>query len=344
MRVLIDEDMDRVLFDYHNAIYNPDPFGARRSLESQDNEVRRYLGTYFPRSFAEQQTLWGRLLTSQSLLTNWTKLPCLKVLDIGSGTGGNVQGILDVVKLSALSHVQFDVWVTDGNALALEYQKKIVDALTYSRVSWNYLPRVFSTDPLKFRSELDLLKREIGVDKFDIIVTSKFLSEIAGYAVDEGLSSNGYFENFLLWAAENLSVNGLLIVVDVPIKPGQKGNSPKYVPAMLRDEQNLAQKKGFQLRCILPRACGYYGEQCSNSSRYCFHSYPLTISHSRKDEDNTKILFRVYAAKEFAEQILSDWGPAPIVTEMSAEYNSYCSQGRVLKSISDAQTIVSTLD
>ncbi|MBQ6141554.1 MAG: hypothetical protein IJI54_09735 [Kiritimatiellae bacterium] len=89
------EWLDDYVYNELNAQYDPflDRFMAR-DLPSEELR-RRYLGTYFPRSYAESRSIFTNYFNaSQDCLKDKTEV---SILDFGCGTGGDLFGLIDAI-------------------------------------------------------------------------------------------------------------------------------------------------------------------------------------------------------------------------------------------------------
>ena len=87
MIIELDPDLESVLFEEFDAQYCRRRGDARFNADSDEAEVRSYLGTYFPRSWAEHTLIWKRLLVHKAIQNSLQSQDCIRLLDVGSGTG-----------------------------------------------------------------------------------------------------------------------------------------------------------------------------------------------------------------------------------------------------------------
>lgn len=88
--------LDEYIYQEMNAVYDPtlDSFMARELTE--DELSRRYLGTYFPRSYAEARSIFTNCFNScRDCLKDKTEV---SILDFGCGTGGDLFGLIDAIR------------------------------------------------------------------------------------------------------------------------------------------------------------------------------------------------------------------------------------------------------
>lgn len=320
-------DLQDVLFFLMEAKYAPNGLKARRNAYDDEEQLRKYLGTYFPRSWVEQYRLWQRLLKFPKLLDRWSNKDKIKILDIGSGTGGNAHGIVDALKCSPLGLLPLEIHVVDINSDALALQKQVFDSFMYAHFNWNSHQHQFALNAEAFQIELAQLISACG-GSFDVILTSKFLNEIATYTLDAGNSPLGFFKAFILEADQGLNQDGVALIVDVAVSIGSR-----WVPTMLNQEWHEARKMGINLATILPRTCGHYESVCGPRPS-CFQFTPLEVLHQccpTGIPDRTNIVFKVLARQAMTHELLSEAGDIPITTMMSQRHNSYCIKGTVSK-------------
>lgn len=193
------------------GVYAPDFDRLKRSVGYSEEDLRCYLGTYFPRSFLETYDISSELfrkLFGTSVRTDGE----LRILDLGCGLGGAAAGLVFAVLES------FDV------------REIIVDGFDANEVSLRIFKRIFASDSFAAaraalrRLEVPGAKAEITVNqrcaqirerhfdllgddsKYDVILTSKMLNELP--------VERKYFR-FLETYLPHLSENGLCFVIDV---------------------------------------------------------------------------------------------------------------------------------
>lgn len=260
-------------------------------------------------------------------MERWQNKDKIKIIDIGSGTGGNAHGLVDALKCSPLGLKPLEIHAVDINPDALELQKEVFDSCYYAYVDWKAHQYQFSLNAGKFSNEINQLMSDYGGD-FDVIVTSKFLNEIATYTLDAGNDPQGFYKAFVLAADRFLNQDGLALIVDVSVPIGNR-----WVPTMLNQEWHGARRMGVNLSTVLPRTCGHYESLCGPDPG-CFQFTPLEVVHQGCPDDTpdrTNIVFKVLARKALSQELLEEADAIPITTVMSQKHNSYCTRGRVSK-------------
>jgi len=90
--------LDKYVFEDLLAKYEPDFEKFDYNLEHSIDDLLVYLGTYFPRSYAEAFCIYEDLFLNQIIGKENKQKEELNILDIGCGTGGNLLGLLIAVK------------------------------------------------------------------------------------------------------------------------------------------------------------------------------------------------------------------------------------------------------
>lgn len=176
---------------------------VQRTMKLSEVDLWRYMKTYAPRSWAESFYLVKTLARETLDKIVGTEGGHISVLDVGSGVGGALFGVLDSLALRIKTNVQIDVVALDGNDKALELlggfletRSKIPDpALVAARdVGVTCINKTFGEESANPSARV-----------FDMIVASKSLGE----------AGQGTFEPFLDYANAHLSENGVVIIVEV---------------------------------------------------------------------------------------------------------------------------------
>lgn len=282
--------------------YNPDFIAAQQNLVADEEKLLSYLGTYFPRSFAEYYYITNQLLANLEVRCTWEKRKSIRILDIGSGTGGNLMGFIHALR-RYIDLEDIEVVSLDGNQEALNLQKKVIEGCYDKEIS--FFPNVIKfANLLEFKSQLQGVLKNNG--KFDAVLCSKSLSEM--YLCEEFDRFNprwdgvGYYGELFSLTEGILNQQGLMIVSDVTVLVPKLG---LYIPNILNAELKtyLQTQQENGLRCVLPLSCAYWAESCANP-RQCFNQKILRISHTKRESDICKFTFRVLTHMDYAHSIL----------------------------------------
>lgn len=244
------------------GLYAPDCERVKNTAGDSEEDLHRYLGTYFPRSFLETYDISSELfrkIFGTSVRTDGE----LRILDLGCGLGGAAAGLVFAVLES------FDV------------REIIVDGFDANEVSLRIFKRIFASDSFAAaraalrRLEVPGAKAEITVNqrcarirerhfdllgddsKYDVILTSKMLNELP--------VERKYFR-FLETYLPHLSENGLCFVIDVNDR-----REGRHISQCLSEEtlSFLGRHDGFE--CLLPpgcRDCAKRGLPCGGFNQF----------------------------------------------------------------------------
>lgn len=125
------EDFLVSLIREFRGVYAPDSEWVKSTVDYFEDDLRRYLGTYFPRSFLETYEiaveLFGKAFGS-GVSTDGE----LKLLDVGCGMGGASLGLLfAVLERFAVKRVVLDGF--DASDDSLEFFLKILRSSAYAK-------------------------------------------------------------------------------------------------------------------------------------------------------------------------------------------------------------------
>ncbi|MDR1912852.1 MAG: hypothetical protein LBQ52_10980 [Helicobacteraceae bacterium] len=282
--------LDKYIYDELGAKFAPDHERYENNLDLNKEEVLIYLGTYFPRSYAEAFCISNSLLENETIKNAMSSKGELNLLSVGCGAGGELIGMLTAIA-KHLSNVEtINIWAFDGNDKALKIARLLIDKYTdlpinRSKICASIIHREF--DSFK---ESDLNEFKIGKIKFDLIVSSKMIVEL----IAQG-SVKAYYD-FVKTFLPLLSPNGICALIDVTIKH-EKLN--KFNPEIMNNQISKALRELNEFQTILPSLCRENKDNC-NICR--FVSYKFSVSHSRKNNDQSKIAYRVIARKKLAQE------------------------------------------
>lgn len=302
MRLTLPRMMQTHIYCHLEGKYRPDFKAAQQNLLSDEAKLLTYLGTYFPRSFAEYYYITNQLLANLDVRRSWEKLKSIRILDIGSGTGGNLMGFIHALRRYT-DLVDIEVVSLDGNLEALNLQEKVIAGCYDKEIS--FIPQVVKfTNLLEFKSQLQGVLKDNA--KFDAVLCSKSLSEI--YLSEEfepfvsRWDGSGYYKELFSFSQGILKLQGLMIVSDVTVLVPKLGLFiPNILNVELKNYLQIRQEDG--LRCILPQSCAHWAKSCVNP-RQCFNQKTLRISHTLHENDICKFTFRVLAHRDYAHSLM----------------------------------------
>ena len=329
MIIVLDPDLESVLFEEFDAQYCRRRGDARFNSDSDEAEVRAYLGTYFLRSWAEHTLIWKRLLTHKTIQASLQSQECIRILDVGSGTGGHLYAVVEQLR-TKIKKSRIKILAIDANEQALHKQSKLHERKMFNGVEIDYKLMRFDLDSDRFGQQLQEACQHSEVN-FDIVLSSKFLSEIGAYAQKEGLNSRGFYQRLLDVADQVLSPHGIVSLVDVNIPIKQH-----FVAEIMRREIQQVRAQGADLDVIMPLHCGTYHERCCENSD-CYMTVPIELLRRgcSGEPDKTQICFRVLARRVLSRQIFEDVEYVPARINVSKA--GYCHMGAAMRGQHDSE-------
>ena len=185
-------------------------------------EIKKYLGTYFPRSYVEAFCLYSDYFKAH--LEEYKDRKNLSIFDFGCGTGGEILGFLDAVEQN-LPYVEVvKVRALDGNHHALRALERILEhRKTIGKLAVN-----LKTMPVTIDDFYDLgVARSVVDDTFDFFMTCKAVCE---FATKQQFEENNPYENIIQVFSDILVPDGKMLITDVSTK---NGTSKEWLPKML---------------------------------------------------------------------------------------------------------------
>jgi len=298
----INPRLERYIFDELGAVYQINPENVAHNLANDEEDNLNYLGTYFPRSFVEAYNIYTNLFNNEFINRAFQKKEIINILDIGSGTGGNLIGLLQVLN-NTYRNKHIYIYSIDGNDIALGYLsgfiKKFYKFMDYNenRIRMKAIKYQF-TNKNDIKNTVDRMKQADSFDRFDIIHTFKFANEL--YTKNFFLNQGTYRE-ILNVGEDYLAPDGIMVIEDITNKIVSQ-----YIPIIMSNEcrEYFKQNIDSKIRFILPLSCAFWHENCN--SHNCFSKREFTICHRYNANDVSKVTYKVFATTELAEEILSN--------------------------------------
>ncbi len=188
--------------------------GAKYCRANSDMIVRKYdkektleyLGTYFPRSYAESYCLYSAHLGIHK--AKWSEKTVLKIFDFGCGTGGEIIGLAMAVKEWLPQINRIEGIALDGNHYGLDFYKQIEDVVS-CKVN---LDIQLTLAPTTISNAEDLGEVTELVKSFDIIMSFKAICE---FIKEKRFDQQNAYECFATAFVSKLNNKGLLMLVDI---------------------------------------------------------------------------------------------------------------------------------
>ena len=240
------------IYDDLGGSYNPDRIEFQNNLESDETKNLRYLGTYFPRSYTESFCIFRNLFENDAYLNIIKEKQSLRILTFGCGTGGDLMGLIEAIAEQLPWVRDLIIVAYDGNFIAVDILRRIVtrpEIMSRFNLNVDYAP-VPMRDPQDFNLYCNCIKQN-----FDLIVSMKMVNEL--YRKD--ILTTQPYKTFMETLAGKLNNNGVLLVLDVPIKV--KG---KNIPLLLTTGLRAFLMDHPDYSAIVPIPCHTHGKKCIN--------------------------------------------------------------------------------
>lgn len=239
--------LDTFIHQDLGATYGICPNDVMLNLANNNATNRNYLGTYFPRTCAEYFSIMDNLSQHGVIYKKFASCKSLNLLSIGTGTGGEIVGIiLFIAKIRSEDMPKINVSYVEGNKNASQLFETVI-----AKVAEHYDIQV----------ELNGLNHTVGVSKdfpsfddqkFDLIVTSKFINELVNC-----YPQKKWYKTFLESYTDNLSKNGMMVMSDVTMPVHHE-----FLPISMNKEIKEFLKSHDDFNAILPVPCRVYGRKC----------------------------------------------------------------------------------
>jgi SAM-dependent methyltransferase len=313
------------------ATFRRDPQGVSNNLHADWARIQEYLGTYLPRTVFEFQTIMGELLGFEAVRKTLPNSRPLRVLDLGSGTGGAWFGLVSALQQAGYSG-EIAVQSADGNAGALGVQNKFAKAIameTGMPISLTTTHIVMGDTQAKFSRTLAKLLVELG-GSFDFILVSKHLSELYGTG---GANARGIVAESLKQLGDVMSDCGYLVVLDVTTKVA--GTNGYFPVQMAREIAQFVTADMSAVKPVLPIPCGKFMASGCDGLRSCFTQTALKFYHQPTvtiplRQATTKVTYRVLARTAQADQIVASFLQANTYSVNASTPGEVCKMGSIV--------------
>lgn len=287
--------LDKIIYNDFKAIFEPHPQDVVYNPDQPYEFVKMYLGTYFPRSYAESFCIVNNLFENSYYLSSIYALEEVNILDFCCGTGGEIIGLIDILqsKLPNLKRINIDAFDANPNAICFLYH--MMESVVKSnciRVDININPQglyVSSEQELK-----DLVN--LTNVRYHFIVSFKALNEFIQHDTFKNKNVYSLISSYFLPLLSNV---GVFILSDVTTK---LNNSELFYPQVLNAGVNsfvCSYKNEF--KTLYPYPCYFHEMSCKG----CYMQDIFTVSHSRKRNDISKVAYRIICRKNLADAIVA---------------------------------------
>lgn len=265
MVVKLPEWLDNLIFGELKAKFCPQ-HSDMTNINDNKEETLNYLGTYFPRSYAESYCIFSEHFQTHG--ADFLGKEELSIFDFGCGTGGEIIGLLTALKKQFPNLKKTNIVALDGNLYALRLYEKILNEFQkHAEIEINSKQALIRIDDFY---DLNILNQVMN-KPFDIIISFKVICEFA--TINQFKTQNPY-EHLTKFMLKKLANKGLLLIEDVTSK---NNTSQEWLPSMMDKGLN-------NIGCaIIAQNEGY--------------NQTYTITHSHKINDVSKVAWRMIKTK-----------------------------------------------
>ena len=295
--------LDSYIFDKLGASYDPRYKRFAYNDDLTEEEARIYLGTYFPRSYAEHFLIFENLFSNPVFRSKYESKRHLSVFSIGAGTGGDIVGLLTVIDKFLPSSIGITVIALDANQNSLDLQKAVIDR--YSSISSRDISLSQFCDRIVDEGTLQKYSQNALPDgSLDFVLFAKVGCELHGKKV---FGDENVYEVCLRQFASKLSDSGIFSILDVTTNIDGKA----FMPIILNRGVNDFISRNTSYSTVIPLSCHFFENECKAP---CFIQQEFSVSHCKKSRDLSKVCYRIVAKNEFCEAIASKHEKRFIIT------------------------------
>ena len=305
--------VETFLFDSLKAKYEPDWLRFSDNLDLSDEDQRKYLGTYFPRSFVELNSIFENLYHSSRFRTVYSNLDTIAILDICAGCGGDLLGTITAI-------LQNSKRVKNLLITVIEACESSINSLRYfiqeCRKQYPYMTIECKCIRCHIQAVNDILAQPINdYFPYDIILFNKAGSEL----FRQGIKT--VYQDICSSLAPLLNLSGVLCILDITMKDEKTGI---FYPQILNDQVNRFISEVGSFCSVLPIACRFKELECNTP---CYTQQHFSVSHRGRSNDLSKVAYRLIGHRVFVNDItqhLSPEGKRYVISEVNSDTCKQC--------------------
>ncbi len=290
--VTIPQWLDKIIYDDFEALYEPRPLEVVYNPDQPYDFVRLYLGTYFPRSYAEAYGITTQILSIKGFINRFIELEEVNLLDFCCGTGGEIIGTIVALqsKLPNLKRVNVDAF--DANVEAIRFLYHLMSSVNNASemvVEININPQcIFVESEQEMKDIVNLLNVQ-----YHFMMSFKAINEF----VQHNTFNTNAYELVASYLLPLLSQHGVFIMSDVATK---LNDSTMFYPQMMNLGLNSVIKNTSLYKSIIPTPCFINEGTCTG----CYMQDTFYVTHRKKNRDISKVAYRVLCKSDFATELL----------------------------------------
>lgn len=290
--IVIPQWLDKIIFDDFDAVYEPRPMDVVYNADQPFDFVKLYLGTYFPRSYAEAFGITTHLLSHDTFVKHLLGLKDINILDFCCGTGGEIIGTIVALQsyLPNLKRINIDAF--DANSDAVCFLHHLIESVNNAeeiKIKININPQCVFVES---EQEIQDIVNYTNV-QYQFIMSYKAINEFIQHKTFESNAYELVASHFL----PLLSQHGAFIMTDISSRLDK--NTP-YYPQLMNTGLNNYIRKSSQYKSIIPASCFNHENACAG----CYMQDSFLVTHRKKTRDISKVAYRVVCRTELANEIL----------------------------------------
>lgn len=231
-------------------------------IDWDKSDMLTYLGTYFPRSYAEAYCIFGDyFIKSKPQLLEKDRI---SIFDFGCGTGGELVGLIIQIKQHNKKLKEIKVYGMDGNHHALRLCEPVLKTVS-SHLGINIL---FTPIPVTIDDFYDLSILDCVLhDKYDIIVTFKAICE---FVSKKRFEKENAYSHIIKTLLPKLTQDGLMLIVDIS---SYSDVTNEWLPKMME--------------------AGILSQPCIKLHNNEGYNQPIYVTHRHQNNDVSKVVWRM---------------------------------------------------
>lgn len=248
-----------------------DKLGAKYCRSNSDmtvidwdrSDILNYLGTYFPRSFAESYRIFTKFFNENN--NEYVEHERISIFDFGCGTGGEIIGLLLAILKNRRNIREINILAFDGNQHALRLYENIVKHFNYQ--FGIIINNCIMPSKIDDFYDLNIIDSVVGDRKFDFILSFKAVCE---FVTKQCFEQNNPYKHIVELLLPKLTPNGIILLVDVT---SYNDVSQEWLPNMMDN--------------------GLKDAGCITIDRNPCYNHQFKVSHSKNQLDVSKVAWRI---------------------------------------------------
>lgn len=235
-------------------------------LEWSLDDIKKYLGTYFPRSYAESFCIFSIFFSKEKNV--YENCQELSIFDFGCGTGGELIGFIMAVTKQLPNIKKFKIRALDGNTYAL----RLLECILEKTAKVLCLDIESNLMPVIIDDFYDMqVVEQIITQSYDFVISFKAICE---FVTKQQFEQQNPYEHIINVFMSKLSSKGIICLADIT---SFNEVSQDWLPVML---DNASKACNID---IIYRNGGFNED---------YH-----ITHTHHKNDTSKIAWRIYKNK-----------------------------------------------